>query len=178
MGLELRPVADLRTFAELFRSAKSELLHLELRDVYAVDYEDAVWRAWADGGRPRRLPRDEDAYWDLTAETTARGVRMRRARIVSTPVGEYHRFLHAWGYRNLECGEDVRWLPRDQATDLRLPGNDLWMVDSTRVMFNLFDGDGRPKASQLSDDAALVKFCAEAFEAVWERAVDHADFAL
>ncbi|MCD0450583.1 helix-turn-helix domain-containing protein [Actinocorallia sp. API 0066] len=54
----------------------------------------------------------------------------------------------------LECGEEVRWLSRDQATDLRLPGNDLWMVDSRQIMFNVFDGDGRPKASQISDDPA------------------------
>lgn len=55
------------------------------------------------------------------------------------------------------------------------PATTFWLVDaqldSARVLFNVFDADGRPKGKQITADADVVKFCAEAFAAVWERAV-------
>jgi Family of unknown function (DUF6879) len=30
---------------------------------------------------------------------------------------------------NIAAGEEVRWLPRRRASDLRLPGNDFWLLD-------------------------------------------------
>jgi hypothetical protein len=180
VDLTLTTPAGLEDFTELFRSASRSLEHLELHDRYAVDTEDELWRWWVENGRPDRLPHDDDAYWDLTAETAARGVVVRRARVISTdPVSEYQRFLYADRRRNLECGELVRWLSRDQASDLQLPGNDFWLVDagleSARVLFNVFDADGRPKGKQLTSDAEVVRLCAESFAAVWERAVYPAD---
>lgn len=180
MDLTLTAPAGLEDFAELFGSASRTLDHLELHDRYAVDSEDEMWRWWVDNGRPDRLPRDENAYWDLTTETTARGVAVRRARVVSTdPVSDYQRFLYADSWRSIECGELVRWLSRDLVSDLRLPGNDCWLADadlgSARVLFNVFDADGRPKGKQITMDPDVAKFCAESFAAVWERAVYPAD---
>jgi hypothetical protein len=164
-------------FAELFASASTHLAHLELRDVYAVDYEDERWRWWLDHGRPDRMPREIHPWWELTS-ATARRVTMRRARIYSEPASDYIRFEAAGTWQNVEAGEAVRWLPRDLASDLCLPGNDCWLVDATRVMFNLFDGEGRPTGVQLTDDPAVVKRCAAAFETVWARGIDHADLRL
>lgn len=180
MDLTLTAPARFDDFQELFRSASRTLEHLELHDRYAVDSEDELWRWWVENGRPDRLPRDENAYWDLTAETTARGVVIRRARVVSTdPVSDYQRFLYADSWRSVECGELVRWLSRDLASDLRLPGNDFWLIDaasdSARVLFNVFDADGCPKGKQVTTDPGVVRFCAEAFTAVWERASYPAD---
>ncbi len=180
MDLTLTAPAEFEDFADLFGGASSTLFHLELHDRYAVDAEDEVWRWWVDNGRPDHLPDDGDPYWDLTAATTARGVLMRRARVVSTdPVSEYQRFLYADRRRNLECGELVRWLSRDHTSDLRLPGNDFWLADagleSALVLFNVFDADGRPKGKQLTSDQEVVWFCAEAFSAVWDRAIYPAD---
>jgi hypothetical protein len=180
MDLTLTAPAGIEDFAELFGSAKSTLEHLELHDRYAVDSEDELWKWWIENGRPDRLPRDENAYWDLTAATTARGVVMRRARVISTgPISEYQRFLYAGRRRSLECGELLRWLPRELASDLRLPGNDFWLVDAdlpfARVLFNVFDAEGRPKGKQVTADPDVVKLCSEAFSAVWERATDPAD---
>lgn len=176
MDLTLTAPAGLEDFIKLFRSASGSLEHLELHDRYAVDSEDVLWQWWVDNDRPDHLPHDDDPYWDLTAETTARGVTIRRVRVVSTdPASDYQRFLYSDRERNLECGEQVRWLSRDHASDLRLPGNDFWLVDaqldSARVLFNVFDADGRPKGKQITADADVVKFCAEAFAAVWGRAV-------
>ncbi|URM97270.1 hypothetical protein LUW76_24555 [Actinomadura madurae] len=172
--MEKLPVPTDDVFAELFASAAGGLAHLELRDLYAVDYEDERWRWWVDNGRPDRMPREIHPWWDLTA-TTARRVTMRRARVYSVPASDYIRFEAAGAWQNVDAGEAVRWVSRDLVSDLCLPGNDCWLVDQTRVMFNLFDGQGRPTGVQVTEDPAVVRRCVEAFEAVWERGIDHDD---
>jgi hypothetical protein len=74
--------------------------------------------------------------------TLARGVVMRRARIVSEPVTDYIRWEHAVTPLNLDAGEQVRWLPRRHASDIPLPGNDFWLIDGRLAMFHFFTGDG------------------------------------
>lgn len=159
-------------FAELFASAAGSLAHLELRDSYAVDYEDERWRWWVDNGRPERMPREIHPWWELTAATAQR-VTMRRARVYSEPASEYIKFEAAGTWQNVQAGETVRWLSRDLASDLSLPGNDFWLLDASRVMFNLFGGQGEPTGIQVTGDPAVVKRCVLAFEAVWERGTDH-----
>jgi hypothetical protein len=72
----------------------------------------------------------------LVRHHVARGVKFRRARIVSEPVTDYIRFEHAiTAGVNLAGGEQVRWLPRRRASDLCLPGNDFWPFDGRLVRF-------------------------------------------
>jgi len=112
-------------------------------------------------------------------EHTARGVRFRRARVVSEPVSAYIRFEHeATAGLNVAAGEEVRWLPRRLASDLLLPGNDFWLFDDRLIRFHHFDGDGRIVEDELCDDPAVIAQVAIAFESVWERAVPHADYRL
>lgn len=73
-------------------------------------------------------------------------------------------------------GEQVRWLPRRHASDLCLPGNDFWVFDDRLVRFGHFAGDGEFLEHELADDPAVVRLCATAFEAVWERAIPHANY--
>jgi hypothetical protein len=77
---------------------------------------------------------------------------------------------------NVPAGEQVRWLSRRRASDLCLPGNDFWVFDDRLVRFSHFAGDGEFVDDELSDDPAVVRLCASAFEAVWERAIDHGQY--
>src|SRR5262245_6923848 len=72
-----------------------------------------------------------DARWHAVIVPLIKGgVDVRRARIVSEPVTDYIRFEHdVTPLANLAAGEKVRWLPRRRASDLKLPGNDFWLVD-------------------------------------------------
>ncbi|MFE6872784.1 DUF6879 family protein [Kitasatospora sp. NPDC057692] len=148
-----------------------------MRDAYSVpDEADAVER-FRETGESDLDPESE--YWqDWTAmlrEAAARGVRVRRARIVSEPVTLYTRYLHSMTSVNVAAGEDVRWLPRHNASDLALPGNDFWVFDDHAARFNHFTGDGdwaEPRTSY-TEDASVVKLCLTAFESVWERATPH-----
>ena len=77
---------------------------------------------------------------------------------------------------NIAAGEQVRWLPRRRASDLALPGNDFWVFDDRLVRFGYFTGDGTGLGHEVTAEPAVVKLCAAAFEAVWERAIDHQDY--
>jgi hypothetical protein len=141
---------------------------------------DPRFLAWQAGVRD--APQDSDParrpWLALVADLAARGVAVRRARIVSEPVSDYIEFEHHLTEANVAAGEDVRWLPRRMASDLLLPGNDLWLFDDEAVLFLHFDGTGElaPDDEEERTEPALVKSCAAAFEAVWGRAVPHADY--
>ncbi|MER7752775.1 DUF6879 family protein [Kitasatospora sp. NPDC097643] len=171
---------SLNSFADLIRTTEQSALHLELRDVYSVDNEAEGFQAWKDG---RRLdPMNRASWWrpwlDLVQEVTARGVVVRRARIVSEPASEYIRYEHSFTFTNVAGGEEVRWLPRRHASDLALPGNDFWLFDGKLVQFNIFDGDGRWVHTDETSDPTVAARCAAAFDAVWERAVPHEKFTI
>ncbi|MER7655894.1 DUF6879 family protein [Streptomyces albidoflavus] len=168
------------TFAELLDEATQSAVHLEMRDVYGVGNEADDFVRWQETGE-----RDTDpasAYWhpwvDLVRRTVARGVAVRRARIVSEPVSAYIRYEHAGTVVNLGAGEDVRWLPRRQASDLALPGNDFWLIDGRVVRWNHFSGDGVSTGGEISQEPAVAKLCADAFGAVWARAVPHRTYKI
>ncbi|WP_328337388.1 DUF6879 family protein [Streptomyces violaceus] len=167
-------------FAELLADCRRSAVHLETRDVYGVAEEDADFAAWRDGWEYDLD--DRSSWWngfhDSVAEAVRRGVVMRRARVVSEPVSEYIRYEHSCTPQNLVAGEEVRWLPRRLASDLLIPGNDLWIFDDRLIRFSLFAGDGRFVADVLEDADNVVKRHAEAFEAIWERAIPHEEYRI
>ncbi|WP_202532768.1 DUF6879 family protein [Streptomyces sp. SID3212] len=164
------------TFEELFRDCQRTAVHLEMRDAYMKS--DQAFIDWKAG---KTLdPAERWADWhSIVTEATARGVEVRRARVVSTPVSEYVRFEHAvTDGLNIAAGEDVRWLSRRRATNVALPGNDFWLFDSSLVLLNHFDGEGENMEMELTEDPEVAKLCESAFEAVWKRATPHAEFEL
>jgi hypothetical protein len=129
---------------ELPAAATNSAVHLETRDSYGVGDEAENFDRWKRTGE-----RDVDplsAYWApwgaLIRRTVERGVIVWRARIVSEPVTDYIRYEHAGTVVNIHAGERVRWLPRRQASDIALPGNDCWVFDKETVLFNHFSGCG------------------------------------
>jgi hypothetical protein len=164
------------TFDELIEATEVSAIHLEMRDAYVPS--DPSFIAFL-GGPPYDRTRREEKWRALIGGAVARGVRVRRARIVSEPVTDYIRFEHSvTESMNLRAGEQVRWLTRRRASDLCLPGNDFWVFDKRVVRFNHFAGDGSSGDKEMRDEPAVVELCASAFEAVWERAIDHRDYRL
>lgn len=158
------------------QGSQQAALHLEMRDGYSQ--ADPAFMAWQAGQQI-----DPRAYWpkwfEMVGQAVSRGVKVQRARIVSEPVSEYIRYEHAvTSGLNIAAGEEVRWLPRRQATDIALPGNDFWLFDERVLMVNHFDGVGQGVGKEVTDNPGLIKLCASAFQAVWERAVRHEDYEL
>lgn len=167
-------------FPELLAGATVSAVHLEMRDSYAVDKEKGPFAEWKNGFR--HDPQDRASWWrpwlDLIQEAVGRGVAVRRARIVSEPVSDYIRYEHSGTFTNIAAGEEVRWLPRRQASDLALPGNDFWLFDGKVVRWNHFTGDGGSAGQEISTDPVVAKLCADAFEAAWVRAVPHEQYEI
>jgi hypothetical protein len=168
------------SFAELLDGARYTAVHLEMRDAYGVSDEAEDFALWKATGE-----RDADPgsrYWapwvDLIRGAVERGVCIRRARIVSEPVSDYIRYEHAGTPVNLSAGEQVRWLARRRVSDVPLPGNDFWLIDSALVRWNHFSGEGASCGGEMSDDPAAAGLCSRAFEAVWARAVPHEEFKI
>jgi hypothetical protein len=166
-------MAKVPPFSELIAATTRSAVHLELRDSY--DPETPQYAEWL-AGTPRPVPANQE-WFDFVREHTARGVRFRRARIVSEPLSDYVRFEHeATAGLNVAAGEEVRWLPRRLGVGLCVPVNDYWVFDDRLVRFGYFAGDGTYLDDELTDDPEVVRTCAEAFEAVWEIAIPHADY--
>lgn len=167
------------SFEDLFRQAKRSAVHLEMRDGYMRS--DSEFVSWSrDPGTVLPVCDPESRSWlSLMKEITGRGVAVRRARIFSEPMSDYLRFEHYLTPRNVEAGEQVRWLPRRKASDLALPGNDFWLFDDSLVLFLHFTGEGELSPDgdeERTTEPSVVRLCATAFEAVWERAIAHEEY--
>ncbi|MET7384885.1 DUF6879 family protein [Streptomyces sp. NPDC005529] len=168
------------TIAELVSGCARSAVHLEMRDQYGTVAEAEDFRAWLDTGRLDKDPDSSEwAPWvALVSQAVARGVSVRRARIVSEPVTDYIRYEHASTVVNVHAGEEVRWLPRRRASDIALPGNDFWLFDDKVIRWGHFSGDGAMVGHEVSEDQAAAKLCSEAFDTVWGRAVPHDQYTI
>jgi hypothetical protein len=157
--------------------ARHSAAHLELRDAYQPS--DPEFIAWQKGKRLDPTA-DRTTWWrpflDVVAETTARGVVMKRARVVSEPVTAYITYEYDVTFPNVVAGELVRWLPRRRAADIPLPGTDLWMFDDSSVLFTYFSGIGEVVDREWRTETAVVGMVRTAFETVWERATPHEEY--
>jgi hypothetical protein len=161
-------------FDELMASAQHSAVHLEMRDFYTP--RDPIFLDWKAGKQFDPVERMAD-WFRATRSTIARGVVIRRARIVSEPLSDFTRHEFETTSRlNIPAGEQVRWLPRRRASDLALPGNDFWVFDEHTIRFGYFAGDGELVGHEVCRDPDVIKLCLSAFEAVWDRAIPHEDY--
>jgi hypothetical protein len=164
------------SFDELLANCTRTAFKLELRDQYMTG--DPGYVAWQAGDLDRTV--ELYAGWTaLARDAVQRGIQIKRARIVSEPVSEYISFEQAVTSRvNAAAGELIRWVPRQRVSDLALPGNDVWIFDDSVLQFCFFAGDGQFTGNDVSSDPEVVKLCVSAFEAAWERGVDHDQYSL
>lgn len=163
------------SFAECIRDTDHSAVHLEMRDDYGDNERFAAWR------RGDRIDWDDWSSWwrgfhDQIAESVARGVSIRRVRIVSEPVSEYIRWEHYMTRANLAAGEQVRWVPRRLASDLVLPCNDYWLFDDRLARVHHFAGDGSLVTDEFTSESDIVKLFAASFETAWERGIPHEEY--
>lgn len=162
--------------ADLFKNAVRSAIHLEMRDSYQPD--DPDWLDWRDGRRFDPAQRWNE-WFTMMSETTARGVEVRRARLIDEPVTEYIRYEYdVTEPFNLASGEEVRWLPRRRAAGMLVPAVDFWIFDGTTIVINHFDGYGGNLQHEQVNDESLAARYAAAFEDIWGRAIPHAEYVI
>jgi hypothetical protein len=148
--------------------------HLELKDAYATAIEEGPFARWLRG-------EPDDYAWLQSWESRIRnatqaGKMVRRVRVVTEPVTDYVRWEHGNTVRNLEVGEDIRWLPRHLLpAGLVFPvgGNDWWLFDDRLVVVGHFADDGRVKGHEVITDPAITAECAHVRDQLWAIAVPH-----
>ena len=161
------------SFAELLASTRRSVIRFEMRDSYdQADKGFAGWQVTGDIGAY-----DWGDHLNVVRAAVARGVVIRRVRVVSEPLSDYLRWEHACTDVNIKAGEDIRWLPRTKAADLLLPGADCWVFDHRIIRWNFQRGDGtNPHHYTFSSDPRTVRDIVAAFEMAWDRAILHAEY--
>lgn len=164
-------------FSELLANTRKTAVHLEMRDGYGANPRLEAWQ------RGERVDwNDREQWWhpfhQIISDAVARGVVVRRARVVSEPVSEYIRWEYDATQGNIAAGEGVRWLPRSHATGFLVPANDFWLFDENLLRVHHFAGDGSHVTDELETDAETLKICASAFEVIWQRATPHSEFTI
>lgn len=156
-----------------FRGLQRSAFHLEVRDSYAEASENNRLRAFLAGESP---PDEPPVPWHaLMRETTDRGVSVSRVRVVTVPHSDYTRWLLSVTGRNIESGEDIRYLPRHLAG--AVPSDDWWLFDDERVVFNLADPDGKPAGAAVSTDPGIVDYYRGVRDRLWKLATPYAEYA-
>jgi hypothetical protein len=111
----------------------------------------------------------------MIGEATAQGRRFARVRVVSTPLTDYSRFGVYCSQYTTAAGEDIRYLPRNQATDL--PDYDYWLFDSRKLVRMHFDEEEHFLGGEVIEDAAAVVQHNYWRDAARHKAVRRDDFA-
>jgi hypothetical protein len=171
-------VPDLLPFSDithLFTTFEHVAWRLETRRGYAVDIDTPKWQLWQAGGDLGFNPAHP---WHANVRTqTEQGKRYERVRVVDDPLTRGQQFLLASARGNIEAGEDIRHLWREDAHALQVPDVDFWLFDSrTLVTFEFDEGDNTLGVRVTEDPAAVVAAC-QIRDAAWHSAIPTAQFA-
>ncbi|GGO85243.1 DUF6879 family protein [Wenjunlia tyrosinilytica] len=163
------PNSDPDSFLALFTDFEHTAYRLEVRTSYGVAGEDEPYQRFLAGDDP-------GVSWlqpwlDVMSEQTGQGKRVERVRVVDDPPSDYLRWELANTPHNLKAGEDIRYLSREKAMELRLPQYDYWVFDSRLLVSLRFDKDDRFLGFESDDDAGAVLLHLQWRDAAWHHAL-------
>jgi hypothetical protein len=162
-------------FDRLLKEFEREAVHLEGRDAYGTAVELPHMAKWA-AEEPDDLAWLQD-WCEILRDHVAAGRSVRRARIVSEPLSDYQRWSYSIAHAMVDAGEDIRWVPRRLASSIALPGNDFYLFDDRLVVFLIYAGSGLGVDKVASTDPNDVALCQAGFDAAWNLAVPHNEYA-
>ncbi|MFC8365579.1 DUF6879 family protein [Streptomyces griseorubiginosus] len=169
---ELQPFASI---SHLFRDFRHTAWRLETRRGYATDRKSPLWPRFLAGEDVTAEP--DNAWRENVRAQTGQGKRIGRVRIADEPLTQGQSFLLARATTNVAAGEDIRYLTRAEAQDLRLPDFDFWLIDSRTLARFAFDEDDTTLGVYVTQDPAEVLAACQARDAAWHHAVPAAEFA-
>lgn len=145
-------------FVQFARSYRHTAFRLEVRGNYAAADEAEHIRRFLAGD-----PGDDswmEDWMGMILRRTLEGQRIERVRVVSEPWSDYTRFGLHLSRLNVAAGEDIRYLPRQQAKQLELPDYDFWLLDSHQLCILRFDDqDVLLGADLITDAGTIVEHC-------------------
>ncbi|MGH3981983.1 MAG: DUF6879 family protein [Pseudonocardiaceae bacterium] len=162
-------------FRQLFHSFDHTVFRLEVRDRYDAPYENESVRKFL-AGEPDDLSWS-DSWLSMVRSARIEGRTYSRARVVSVPLTDYSRFGLWASQFTVAAGENIRYLTRNQAQEIRLPNHDYWLFDSRKLMRVHFDENDRFLGGEVIDDSAEIVQHNYWRDAAWHHAVERDDFA-
>ncbi|MFG3045548.1 DUF6879 family protein [Streptomyces sp. NPDC048241] len=164
---------DRATFRRLFETFKHTAWRLETRRGYASDREDPDFQAFLATGSS---PCDFSEPWFVNIKAqTGTGKTVGRVRVADNPPTTEQLFLLDHARHNAAVGEDIRYLWREDATDL--PAEDFWIFDSRLVaVLHFDDADHITNIELIAEPAEVVRYCV-ARDAAMHHAVARDEFA-
>jgi hypothetical protein len=148
--------------------------HLEQRDAYHVAAEDEPFGRWL-RGEPDDYAWHRD-WLNFLHRATAAGVAVQRVRLASVPHSDYIRWGLAVSPRNIEAGEDIRYLPRHLTEGIELPDEDFWLLDDDTLILSVFSADARIGGFAREADPELLGQCLVVRDQLWDRAIPYAQY--
>jgi hypothetical protein len=161
-------------FREFVRGYQHTAFRLEVRDRYNEPGEAEPLQRFLAG---QSIGDWYEDWAELQRRWAAEGKRMTRVRVVTEPHTDYIRFGLVLAGLSAAAGEDIRYLPRDQAKDLELPDYDFWLMDSTRVGILRFSEDDALLGAEIHDDPVLVVRHCYYRDAAGQHAIPYAEYA-
>ena len=124
----------------MFTSFQVSAFRLETLPDYQVP-QDVQWLRRFRAGEERPQERDSRPWLATVRNARERGARMRRVRMVESPLTEYQRFQFSWGYpENTQAGEEIYILDSEPDGLLRV---DFWLFDDAQAVVLEYDDQGR-----------------------------------
>ncbi|MGV9790223.1 DUF6879 family protein [Streptomyces sp. NPDC003435] len=166
-------LVDRAVFRRLFETFQHTAWRLETRRGYASDREDPDFQAFLATGTS---PCDPDEPWfvNIKAQIEA-GKTVGRVRVADKPLTTEQLFLLDYARHNAAVGEDIRYLWREDATDL--PAEDFWIFDSRLVaLLHFDDADNITNIELITEPAEVVRYCV-ARDAAMHHAIARDEFA-
>lgn len=90
-------------------------------------------------GKPAIETDDDRAWLGYIGRLRAAGISFQRVRMLTDPLTDCLRWMLDTTDRNVDAGEDVRWIEQRHARELGMPGHDFYILDDGRVLTLRFD---------------------------------------
>lgn len=147
----VRPGAE---FAELLLSFERSAWRWECQGTYREPDESEPLQAWREG-------RPDDGFLDgwlaQIRQLRATGRTFERVRMLTDPPTEYLKWMISLTHRNVEAGEDIRWIDEHEAREFDAPRYDFYLLDDRLVAQLHFDATGLAGAEVTNEPGTVIE---------------------
>jgi hypothetical protein len=143
---------ELADLLQLIDTSTQSAFRLETLRQYLVPQEAEEFADWRRGNRKPLATPSESEWLARLRESTNRGYRWYRARVLDYPLSEYSEYELYHYQANRAAGEDIYVADRASNPDLRDLREDFWLIDDTVVVRMVYDQEGYFIRPELVDE--------------------------
>jgi hypothetical protein len=123
----------------LLQNFRQSAFRLETLAHYTVPQEEEWFAEWRQTGKLPELTPDNDSWLRMVRDHCAAGKKMRRVRVVSSPLTDYERFELSLFPPSVAAGEEIRVVQRSAVVRTA----DFWLFDESTAVMLRYDETGR-----------------------------------